>query len=578
MSILPNSQWRGCAANFPQPVNEEDERAAQFLVESVYYFNCRIATPPLPNIVYRSSSGEEDILRHVFRWDLSPYQEVFRNGFQARRQEGTLDEVYFNLEHYIHHGGRPLNSTRPATHAFVSTTLNSAWHPSLNLETKIEVYRYEIYAPGGIWVAETLGDRYQYAARDEVCFVAGIAPQYIRSAQPFSLIAGMRYTRREKIDNVIRINGKFNPQSHPPRLLNIRRPIFDCLDANGGRVPLTISIYRPSAVTVSVSEQEKQQVSISVSEQEKQVTKQEKQQASISISEQEKQVFKQEKQEMSISVSEQEKQQVSIESDFDCDTTDWYAGNVANSESYINAAFRSSRANEAYIFMQDEYVLMDYAPGASKDKVLHGPVLVCHGYPSLTGTAFAEHGIDCAFGSHNENEAFIFSGNLCAQINYAPGTTNDKIIKGPMTITAMFPFFKGTVFESSVDAAFESTKRYEAYLFKDNQYAHINYGSDSHLFVIRLITQGFPSLKKTIFENGIDAALASHKTDEAYLFKGDSYARFNFASGTTKDYIMGLRKILPIWSSLCSILPRKNRGLDIHDHTKPDDDRDHDEL
>ncbi|GMP30629.1 hypothetical protein CsSME_00005206 [Camellia sinensis var. sinensis] len=45
-----------------------------------------------------------------------------------------------------------------------------------------------------------------------------------------------------------------------------------------------------------------------------------------------------------------------------------------------------------------------------------------------------------------------------------------------------------------------------------------------------------------------------------------------------KDYIMGLRKILPIWSSLCSILPRKNRGLDIHDHTKPDDDRDHDEL
>ncbi|KAF5958575.1 hypothetical protein HYC85_005800 [Camellia sinensis] len=80
--------------------------------------------------------------------------------------------------------------------------------------------------------------------------------------------------------------------------------------------------------------------------------------------------------------------------------------------------------------MQDEYVLMDYAPGASKDKVLHGPVLVCHGYPSLTGTAFAEHGIDCAFGSHNENEAFIFSGNLCAQINYAPGTTNDKIIKG----------------------------------------------------------------------------------------------------------------------------------------------------
>ncbi|KAL7221386.1 hypothetical protein ACSBR1_023361 [Camellia fascicularis] len=248
MSISPNSQWRGCAANFPQPVNEEDERAAQFLVETVYYFNCRIAAPPLPDIVYRSSSGEEDILRHVFRWDLTPYQEVFRNGFQARRQEGTLDEVYFNLEHYVRRGGRPLDSTRPAAHAFVSTTLNSAWHPSLNIETKIEVYRYEIYAPGGIWVAETLGDRYQYAARDEVCFVAGIAPQYIRSAQLFRLIASTRYTRLEKIDKVIRINGKFNPQSHPSRLLNIRRPIFDCLDANCGRVPLTVSIYQPSVL------------------------------------------------------------------------------------------------------------------------------------------------------------------------------------------------------------------------------------------------------------------------------------------------------------------------------------------
>ncbi|XP_028091454.1 uncharacterized protein LOC114291780 [Camellia sinensis] len=451
----------------------------------------------------------------------------FRNGFQARRQEGTLDEVYFNLEHYVHRGGRPLDSTLPTAHAFVSTTLNTAWHPSLNIETKIEVYRYEIYAPGGIWVAETHGDRYQYAARDGVCFVAGIAPQYIRSAQLFRLIASTRYTRLEKIDNVIRINGKFNPQSHPSRLLNIRRPIFDCLDANCGRVPLTISIYQPSAI--SVSEQEKQQ-----------------------------------------------QQEVSIDCDFDCDTTHWYAGNVANSESYMNAAFRSSRTNEAYIFMQDECVLLEYAPSSTYEKVLHGPVLFCHGYPSLTGTAFAEHGIDCAFGSHNENEASIFSGNLCAQINYTPGTTNDNIIKGPMTITAMFPSFKGTVFESGVDAAFESTKRYEAYLFKENQYAYINYSSDSHLFVT---TQGFPSLKNTIFENGIDAALALHRTDEAYLFKGDSYARINFAPGTTNDYIMvGVKKFFPNLPSLHCILPRKNHGLEVHDHTKPDDDRDHDEL
>lgn len=252
---------------------------------------------------------------------------------------------------------------------------------------------------------------------------------------------------------------------------------------------------------------------------------------------------------------------------------------VANSESYIDAAFRSSRTNEAYLFMKKEYVLVDYAPGTTDDKVLNGPLFICDGYPSLAGTAFAEDGIDCAFGSHDRNEAFIFSGNLCAQINYAPHTANDKIIKGPMTITAMFPFFKGTVFKNGVDAAFESTKEYEAYLFKGNQYARINYGSKSHLIAIRNIAQGFPSLKNTMFESGIDAAFASHRTNEAYLFKNAYYARINFAPGTTDDYIIGgVKKIREYWPSLRNILPRKNHGLDVHDHTKPAADRDHGEL
>ncbi|KAI8541692.1 hypothetical protein RHMOL_Rhmol08G0081900 [Rhododendron molle] len=77
-----------------------------------------------------------------------------------------------------------------------------------------------------------------------------------------------------------------------------------------------------------------------------------------------------------------------------------------------------------------------------------------------------------------------------------------------MTITAMFPLLKGTEFKfkSGVDAAFETTNKGETYLFKDNQYALINYSSDSKLIEVRRITQGFPSLKNYIFESGIDAA------------------------------------------------------------------------
>ncbi|CAK9147628.1 unnamed protein product [Ilex paraguariensis] len=190
---------------------------------------------------------------------------------------------------------------------------------------------------------------------------------------------------------------------------------------------------------------------------------------------------------------------------------------------YINAAFRSSRINEVYLFVKNEYVLVNYAPGTKDDKVLFGPHLIGIGYPSLTGTTFDNH------------------------------KTNDH--------HAMFPFFKGTVFENGVDTAFESTKNYEAYLFKDNQYAFINYDYDSHLISIRLINRGFPSLKNTIFESGIDAGFSLHKTNEAYLFKGDYYARINFAPGTTDDYITGgIKKILTYWPSLRSILPLKNSG------------------
>ncbi|KAL7208046.1 hypothetical protein ACSBR1_029909 [Camellia fascicularis] len=139
----------------------------------------------------------------------------------------------------------------------------------------------------------------------------------------------------------------------------------------------------------------------------------------------------------------------------------------------------------------------------------------------------------------------------------------------------MFPFLKEIKFESSIDAAFEATKRYEAYLFTDDHYALINYDSDARVIVISLITERFASLKNTIFKSGIQVAFASHRIDKAYLFKEDSYALINF----TKDEIIGgVKNIVANWPSLSTILPCKNHGLNVHNHTKPDADRDHDEL
>lgn len=327
-----------------------------------------------------------------------------------------------------------------------------------------------------------------------------------------------RYTRRERVDNRIILNRNFNPQSSPSRLLEIQRPVFDYRDEERRSRPLTIVIFPRE-----FSQQVEQLVSNAT------------------------------------------------------DTFDWYSKDVSGVQSYIDAAFRSVDSDEAFLFMKDEYVRLDYAPGTTDDKILNGPLLISDGFQSLQGTSFADYGIDCAF-AHG-NEAFIFSGNLCAKMHFEPGTTNDMITKGPMTITKMFPFFKGTVFAEGVDAAFESSKENEAYIFKGSQYSRINFATfrqiDSHS-----ISGGFHPLKGTIFESGIDAAFASHyDTNEAYLFKGNKYALLHFSPGSNTDYLIGgVKEIAPNWPSLAPILPRANRGLDIHDQNEAKTNRDHDEL
>lgn len=514
MSTPPDN--KGLAAAFPTPV---DESALQRLVRDVSNNN-----GPL---TYRTSDGQYDVTHQVFRWNSTDYSIVFQNGFQARPQGDTPNGTYYSLEDHVNAAGAPLDPNRRVPHVFISTSLSTRWRPNPPARTipqggQLEVYRYQIYAPGGIWVSQTLGARYHFPSQDEVAFARGIARQYIHSAQLhiFTRGANGRVQGRRGNPPTLIYNEHFNPRSS---LLTIQMPVLYYVPENGT-----------------------------------------------------------DQQRLAVDTWPQGRRQRRDASD------DWYTDGVEDSPGYINAAFRSTRENEAYLFMRNEYVLVNYAPGTTDDYIVNGPLLICDGYPSLSDTAFGEYGIDCAFDGHDGNKAFIFSGNLCAHIDYAPGTTNDKILNGPMTITAMFPFLNNTVFANSIDAAFASTVKHEAYLFKGDSYANINYDSKTCI-AIRKITQGFYCLRDTIFQSGIEAAFASHRMEthwlskdrgEAYLFKGDKYALINFAAGTTDDYIIGgVKPITDNFPSLRGILPRKNRRLDYHDHHNQEQDhRDYDDL
>ncbi|KAL2326640.1 hypothetical protein Fmac_025698 [Flemingia macrophylla] len=527
MSFPPNTPTRVCASNFPQPVDQNAINEAEGVLSLVNRVNEGF------EIEVRPSDLEYDIRRPVVRWDSRRYEETFESGFRARPRGDTSESVYYNLLDYVNSGGAPLAPNRSVTHGFVSTTLNEGWQPIPNPQTLprgqlLQFFRYEIYAPGGIWVSVTLRNRYRYPNQAEVCFVGGIAPQFIRSCIVYIAIRDPDSNHVSLArDSPLIINRNFNPQAYPYALVHIYIPTHTYVDENGVEIDLPEETYPPSC-------RHKRDISGSHDH-----------------------------------------------SNTNDDALEWYTRKVIDNRSYVNAAFRASTENEAYLFMQNKYVLVNYAPGTTNDKIVNGPLLICDGFPSLIGTPFGEYGIECAFDT-DYNEAFIFSANLCALIDYAPGTTNDKILSGPMPIASMFPFFKGTVFEHGIDAAFKATAKYEAYLFRREQYALISYHSKT-LIAIRKITDGFHSLRGTVFASDVDAAFASHRAGEAYLFKGDSYALINFAPGTTDDYIAGgtIKEILPNWPSLRGVLPLLNKGLDFHVHHGHGQDQthhQHDEL
>ncbi|KAK7354921.1 hypothetical protein VNO80_14163 [Phaseolus coccineus] len=227
---------------------------------------------------------------------------------------------------------------------------------------------------------------------------------------------------------------------------------------------------------------------------------------------------------------------------------------------YINSAFRSSRMNEVYFFIYDKYMRLYYTPGQTQtnDQVLIDLRNIDDDFASLHGTHFGAYGINCSFDTEG-NKAYIFSDKICAYIDYV----NDKILslKG---IGDMFPVLEDTVFENGIDSAFKSSRGKEVYLFQGNKYCCMDYDSKQLVEPIRNITDGFPLMKDTMFEDGIDPSFASHNENQAYLFKGENYVLINFIPGTTQHTFMDVVKpIVDGWSSFRDILPFNDTSVDL---------------
>eukprot|EP00253_Pinus_taeda_P030046 PITA_30046 len=420
----------------------------------------------------------------VYRWDGRPPEEIFQTGFRPRPPNDPRDLTrYYNLECFVNSAGSPVDETPAETSVFVSTTRSGPWRPSVRASCIL--YRYEIFAPGGIDAVLTLRDRNHYPNQQEISFAGGIGPQYIRTAREYTVDVppGSRYPGFGIADPNIYRNALFNPNPNrpTPRLRNPRCP------KNG-----TVVIEYPA----------------------------------------------------------RQKRSTEVISSVE---------DICKVGHYIECAFNFSDKEDAYLFIADRYLKIYYAPGTTNDKILGGPESIGNGFPYLKDTIFAS-GIDAAFTVSKKNEAYIFRSNIYAHINFHEG----KIMQGPKLTTDGFYSLKNTIFAKGIDAAFTSSRENEAYLFRGNQYALINFKKDYIIQGPKNITESFHSLKHTIFENGLDAAFSSSlkneayifKSDEAYIFKGDTYALIDFAPGSTKDKIIqGPKKITESFYSLKHILP-----------------------
>jgi len=227
---------------------------------------------------------------------------------------------------------------------------------------------------------------------------------------------------------------------------------------------------------------------------------------------------------------------------------------------YIDCAFSVNNMAEAFILTNGQCLQINYAPRTTDDYIIKGLMNISEFFPCLEPTIFAS-GIDAAFTSSRENEVYIFRSKFYVLMNFVSG----DIIQGPKKITDSFKSLKNTIFENGIDAAFASSRRNEAYIFKGDQYALINFApgtTDDYIIQgPKSITLSFNCFKGTAFEDGLDAAFSSKEKNEAYIFKGDTYALINYAPGTTNDHI--INHVTPIsngFHSLKGIIPSYPSG------------------
>ncbi|MBD0741483.1 hemopexin repeat-containing protein [Streptomyces sp. CBMA152] len=201
--------------------------------------------------------------------------------------------------------------------------------------------------------------------------------------------------------------------------------------------------------------------------------------------------------------------------------------------------------SDLYFFKGNGYVRYnaqtDTVNGWGKDGKL---LSLADQWPGLRGTGF-ENGIDAAVEVPNIPDAiYFFKGDSYLRYNVKEDKAETWGGDSPvLPLARLWPGLKGTGFENGFTAAAPVPGDADAlYLFKGDSYLRYDlkedkaesWGSDSPVLKI---ADHWPGLKGTGFEDGITAAAAvPGTTDAIYFFKGDSYLRYNLTTDKAETW------------------------------------------
>lgn len=148
----------------------------------------KIWNPPLNTFLKKTfNTGCQYMVHHVFRFDATPYWEVFQNEFRIREQRRTADSQYFDLLHHVNKSGAPLgdNTNKP------TWVYQLLWRYKLGTnkcKTKVNCLPLRDICTRGINTNLTFGDLVRHPGQNEISFAGGIAPHFLRGAQKFVAI------------------------------------------------------------------------------------------------------------------------------------------------------------------------------------------------------------------------------------------------------------------------------------------------------------------------------------------------------------------------------------------------------